>query len=39
MTLLRFDACYHYGFGIRTAKTGGVLCDATSGAPTPNPNP
>ena len=37
MTLLRFDCCYHKGFGIRTAK-GGVLCEATSGAPSAYPS-
>jgi hypothetical protein len=39
MTLLRFDCCYHKGFGIRTAKPGGVLCDATgTGAPSAYPS-
>ena len=37
MTLLRFDCCYHKGFGIRTAR-GGVLCDATSGAASAYPS-
>ena len=39
MTLLRFDCCYHKGFGIRTARHGGVLSDATgSGAPSAYPS-